>query len=285
MKKIYIEITNTCNLNCAFCLNTNREKAFMNVKNFEEVVLKIKNFTNLVCLHVKGEPLLHPQLMDILWILDKYNLKTNITTNGTLLNEKIDIIKNSSSVRQLNLSLHSSIENDNLNVKKYLEDVYKNIQKLKNTNIIISYRMWNLNKLSNNEKNKIIIEFLSEKYSLPNLDELLKQNEWVKLEDKIFINQDIKFTWPNLKSKILNENGRCLAIKDQIGILVNGDIIPCCIDSEGKIVLGNIFKQELEDVLNSSKAINMKNGFQKNILVEDLCKRCGFLQRLKNKRN
>ena len=93
-KKIYIEITNVCNLKCKFCPDTSRKKAFMSVGEFEHIINKIHNHTNLVALHVKGEPLLHNKLEDILEVLEKYNLKANITTNGTLIKEKMQIIAN-----------------------------------------------------------------------------------------------------------------------------------------------------------------------------------------------
>ena len=284
MKKIYIEITNSCNLNCSFCLNTQREKAFMSIENFEQIIKKVKEYTNLVCLHVKGEPLLHPQLEDILWIIDRHNLKTNITTNGTLLKKNLSIIKKSNAVRQINLSLHSCLENENTNVEEYLNNIYECVKELENTDIIISYRLWNLKDISHNEKNEEIINFLAEKYELEDLKEQMALNEWIKLKDHIFINQDTMFTWPNLNSEIINESGRCLALKNQVAILVDGSVVPCCIDSEGKIVLGNIFENDLENILNSERALKIIDGFEKNIISEELCKRCGFLKRLENKR-
>lgn len=284
MKKIYIEITNSCNLNCSFCLNTQRKKAFMSIENFEQIIKKVKEYTNLVCLHVKGEPLLHPLLEDILWIIDRHNLKTNITTNGTLLKKNLSIIKKSNAVRQINLSLHSCLENENTNVEEYLNNIYECVKELENTDIIISYRLWNLKDISHNEKNEEIIIFLAEKYELEDLKEQMALNEWIKLKDHIFINQDTMFTWPNLNSEIINESGRCLALKNQVAILVDGSVVPCCIDSEGKIVLGNIFENDLENILNSERALKIIDGFEKNIISEELCKRCGFLKRLENKR-
>ena len=121
-KKIYVEITNICNLKCKFCPTTNRNKEFMSLENYEKIIRKIHNYTKLVCLHVKGEPLLHNQLEDILKILEKYNLKANITTNGTLIKEKLEIIKRAKSIRQINFSIHSITQNESLN-KQYLKEV------------------------------------------------------------------------------------------------------------------------------------------------------------------
>ena len=134
-KKIYIEITNICNLHCKFCPDTIRKKEFMTVENFEKIIKKIHNHTNLVCLHVKGEPLLHSDLEMILEILENYNLKANITTNGTLIKDKLEVLKSSKSLRQINFSIHSITQNDIEN-EKYLKDIFESVEELKN--IIIS---------------------------------------------------------------------------------------------------------------------------------------------------
>lgn len=283
MKKVYIEITNSCNLNCDFCKNTNRKKEFMNISDFEKVIKQVKKYTKLVCLHVKGEPLLYPNLKRILEIIEDNNLKVNITTNGILLNSKSDILLNSNSVRQVNISLHSCIENKNIDIVKYMNNIFESVDKLKNK-IIISYRLWNLESLVENKQNVNVINLLSKKYNIENLNELLMKNEWIKFNDNVFLNQDTKFIWPNLNEKVLIENGRCLALKEQFGILVDGSVVPCCIDSEGEIKLGNVFEENLEHIFNSSYTKEILSCFEKRIIKEELCKRCGFLERLENKR-
>lgn len=281
-KKIYIEITNICNLKCKFCPETTRTKQFMGVENFKEVVRKIAKFTNLVCLHVKGEPLLHSNLEELLKILEKYNLKTNITTNGTLLKDKLDIIKNSKSVRQINISLHSSTQNK-LFGKQYLKDIFESVEKLEN--IIISYRLWNLKTIKENDINCEIIQEISDYYNIENLREKLTRNEFLKIRDNIFINQDTEFTWPNIENEPIIENGRCLALKEQIGILVDGTVVPCCLDNNGDIPLGNILEETMEYILNKNKTNEIKRNFENQIITCNLCKTCGFLKRLEEKRN
>lgn len=280
-KKIYIEITNICNLKCKFCPETTRSKQFMSVENFEETVRKIANFTNLVCLHVKGEPLLHSNLEDILKMLEKYNLKVNITTNGTLLKDKLNVIKNSKAVRQINISLHSSMQNELFN-KQYLKDIFESVEKLEN--IIVSYRLWNLKTIKENDINNEIIQEISNYYKLENLKKRLSQNEFLNIRDNIFINQDIQFIWPDVNNETIIEKGRCLALKEQIAILVDGTVVPCCLDNNGDIVLGNILKETLEEILNKQKAIKIKQNFENKVITCNLCKTCGFLKRLEEKR-
>ena len=109
-------------------------------------------------------------------------------------------------------------------------------------------------------------------------------NEFFKVRDNIFINQDVEFTWPDINQKPLLKKGRCLALKEQIAILVDGTVVPCCLDNNGDIPLGNILKESLEDILGNSKSKTIKENFENSIITCDLCKTCGFLERLENKR-
>lgn len=281
-KKIYIEITNCCNLRCKFCPDTNRKKEFMSVDNFEKIIEKIHKYTNLVLLHVKGEPLLHNRLEDILNILEKYNLKANITTNGTLIKDNLEILKRSKVVRQINFSLHSSTQNEEFG-NQYLKYIFESADKLKD--IIISYRLWNLKDIKDNDINLEIIKSLEEYYNIQNLKQRLSENDFLKIKENVFINQDIEFTWPDINKEEIIHSGKCLALKEQIAILVDGTVVPCCLDNNGDIPLGNIFEETIEEILNKPKSITMKKNFQKSIISCELCKTCGFLKRLEDKRN
>lgn len=280
-KKIYIEITNTCNLKCKFCPETEREKQFMTVENFEKIIGKIHNYTKLICLHVKGEPLLHSELEEILKILEKYNLKANITTNGTLIKRRLETIKKCKAVRQINFSIHSVAQNKSLS-KQYLQEIFESVEELEN--IIISYRLWNLQSIKENDINSKIIIEMEKYYNIQNLKQQLIENDFIKIKDNIFINQDIEFTWPNIKKEAIIETGRCLALKEQVAILVDGTVVPCCLDNNGDIPLGNIFEETIEEILKKPKSINIKKNFENNVITCKLCKTCGFLKRLENKR-
>lgn len=281
-KKVYVEITNVCNLNCKFCPDTTRNKQCISLENFEEIIKKICKHTNLVCLHVKGEPLLHNELEGILRVLEKYNLKTNITTNGTLIKEKLNIIKKSKSVRQINFSIHSIMQNNNID-NKYLQNIFKSVDELKD--IIVSYRLWNLKNIKENDINTQIVDEIERYYNISNLKQKLIENEFIKIRENLFINQDTEFVWPNINNDVIIEKGRCLALKEQIAILVDGTVVPCCLDNNGDIPLGNIYNQTLNEILNDKKSIIIKENFSKGIITCGLCKTCGFLQRLEIKRN
>ena len=278
--KIYIEITNICNLKCEFCLETKREKKFMNLVEFEMIINKIKDYTDLILLHVKGEPLLHPNLKEILDICDKNNIKVNITTNTTLLKDKINILADSKSVRQLNLSIHD-LEQNKIDETNRLIEVVDTVKEIRNLNdkIIISYRLWNMNQIGENDKNLIFLKILENKYEISNLYEKCLKNNFVELNKNIFLNQDIVFEWPNLDNNIISETGKCYGLKNQIAILVNGDVVPCCLDTNGDIILGNIFESDLEMILTNEKSQKIINGFNNSKLVEELCKRCDFIKK------
>ena len=276
-KKIYVEITNICNLSCSFCSIDNRVKEKITVDNFEQVLKKIDNYTDYLYLHVKGEPLLHPQLKELLDLCLKYNKQVNITTNGTLLKDKLDSI-NHPAIRQINISLHSENNKDN-----YLQEVFDTVNKLDNK--IVVYRFWLLKDNNLNEKSTKIVESIKKYYELsPEIVDKLNKDKHIKIVNNIYVDKNIEFIWPDLDNNYYNDKGTCYALKDQIAILVDGTIVPCCLDSSGVINLGNIYKDNLEDVLNSKRVLRMKQGFCNRKVTEELCKHCSFKDRLeKNK--
>ncbi|MBQ3145718.1 MAG: SPASM domain-containing protein [Clostridia bacterium] len=208
-------------------------------------------------------------------------MQANITTNGTLIDKNIDLIKNTKAVRQINFSIHSIMQNKNLN-KQYLNNIFESERQLED--VIISYRLWNLKSIKENDINSQIIKEIENYYGIQNLKQQLMENEYIKIKENVFINQDIEFTWPDINKKEIIQKGRCLGLKEQIAILVDGTVVPCCLDNNGDIPLGNIFKEDLEDILSNTKTITIKKNFENSIITCKLCKTCGFLERLENKR-
>ena len=279
-KKIYVEITNSCNLKCSFCPEGKRAKEFITLENFKHIINEIKSYTNLIALHVKGEPLLHPNLKEILDVCKENNILVNITTNATLLEKNLDILINNSSVRQLNLSLHSITKNENTDKYKfseYINNVIKCSKEiLEKSNIIISYRLWNLENLEENSENYQILNSLECAFSVENLMEIAKKEKFVKLGENVFLNQDFEFVWPSLEKEELSCTGTCWGLRNQAAILVNGDVVPCCLDENGEILLGNIFETSFENIIESEFSKEIIKGFEENKIIHKLCKRCGF---------
>ena len=221
-QKVYIEITNRCNLSCKFCPKNIRNYEDMTPERFEYILKQVKEYTNLIYLHVKGEPLIHPNLKEIFDICDKYNMMVNLTTNGTMLKNRLDILMNFKCLRQINISIHSAVENNKSNdeITKYINEVCECVDKLKEK-CIISYRLWNVNSIEENKHNKVALDILAEKYNIPMLYKQAKENNYLELEKNIFLNQDIEFKWPNINDEIITNCGTCLGLKKQIAILVN----------------------------------------------------------------
>ncbi len=249
----------------------------MTKEQFKEVIEKVKDSVESVFLHIKGEPLLNKDLEDILKICEDAKLDVNITTNAFLLEEKKEILVKSNALRQLNISMHSIEENklNNISQKEYVDKVIKAAKYIdKNSKCIISYRLWNLEEINKVEKDRCIIEKLENEYGIKIVENL--KGNYLKLREKTYINLDTIFVWPSLENKIISKCGSCYGLRSQIGVLVDGTVVPCCLDNDGDIALGNIFKESLEDILNSKRAQKIYNGFMTGKLVEPLCQRCGF---------
>lgn len=271
-KKIYIEITNNCNLKCSFCSEVKRKRRFMTTEEFENILIKIKDYTDYIYLHIKGEPLLHPNIIEFLHLADKYNLKVNLTTNGTLFSKVAKELSGCNSLRKINFSLHSENSLDN-----YCEEIFKNVELLKDK--IIIYRLWTLKNNQLDSKSQEIVNKIRKYYNLPQetVDKIYTSNN-IKIKSTIYVDKDNEFSWPEVTTH--KSSGYCYALKTQIGILVDGTVVPCCLDSNGVVNLGNIFKESLEEIINSEKYISLKKSFQDRKPCEKLCQSCTFKERL-----
>lgn len=277
-KKIYIEITNNCNLSCSFCSIDKRVKETLSLEKLEKLLVNINDYTDYVYLHVKGEPLLHPQFKKVLDLCLKYNKQVNITTNGTLLKERVKELRHPS-VRQINISLHS--ENKKIN---YLQDIFETIDKLKDK--IVIYRFWTMDNGFLNKQSTEIVNKLTKYYNLsPKIVEKINTDNHIKIRENLYVDKADKFAWPNLENDYYSEVGICYALKDQLAILVDGTVVPCCLDSDGVINLGNIYKESLEKIINSKRYQTMKINFSNRKACEELCKHCSFKDRLLTNKN
>ncbi|TJX14187.1 radical SAM protein [Tissierella creatinini] len=279
-KKVYIEITNLCNLKCEFCPTTNRSPRFMIIEEFMKILDEVKSYTGHIYLHIKGEPLMHPNIGEFLDIANENGLHVNLTTNGTFIANCREVLLNKPSLRQINISLHSLDQNQwYLNQEDYMDNILDFIEEAKDNKIIVALRLWNLSsqKDDNLQKNGYILNRLKEIFNLNfSLIEEFKTKRGIKLSERLYLNEDMEFIWPSLENDIYEEKGFCYGLRDQLGILVDGTVVPCCLDGDGIISLGNIHKTSLEEILNSQRALDIYNGFSNRNAVEDLCKKCGY---------
>lgn len=284
-KKVYIEITNVCNLSCNFCPKTKRKLKFMNSEEFSHIIKEVKPYTDHIYFHLMGEPTLNEDIEYFLEESYKNDLKVNLTTNGTILSKVSDKLIKAKSLRQINISLHSFEANEkSVELEEYINNVTGFINNAtENSNIICSIRLWNMDNedlKGANGLNNDILKMLEKNLQLDfSLGEKLQESKDVKLKEKVYLNMAEKFQWPDADRTTLGEEVFCYGLRNQIGILVDGTVVPCCLDSEGTINLGNIFEESFKDILESKRAKNIFEEFSNRKAVEDLCKKCGYATR------
>lgn len=284
-KKIYIEITNICNLSCSFCPKTSRNQEFMSREKFESIIKEINPLTEYLYFHLMGEPLLHPELDKLLSIAEKYNKKVVITTNGTLISKRQDVLLKSKAIYKIVFSLHSFEANSSeISIEEYLSNIISFCKSANNTNIITAMRLWNFDKneiKGENTLNDEILEVISKEFDIekPNNDKLIG-NRGLKLSDRIYLQTAQRFEWPDKNKDIITDKIFCYGLRDHFGIQVDGTVVPCCLDNNGEIPLGNIFKEKINSIIESEKAQNIFNGFSNRQACEELCKRCDFVTKL-----
>lgn len=282
-KKFYIEITNVCNLACSFCPQTRRQAEFMKIETFSKILDQIKPHTDYIYFHVKGEPLLHPKIDKFLDLSYEKGFKVNITTNGTLINKVKDKILMKPALRQINLSMHSFDGNEGYDNKEdYINNILSFVKEARDkTDVIISLRLWNLEQdnAANlaNKRNRELLEVIEKEFNLTyKIEEKVTPGSGVKIADRVYLNQDHEFEWPDLKEEEDDGNGFCYGLRNQVAILVDGTVVPCCLDGEGVINLGNINKTHFSEIVESERANNIFDGFSRREAVEELCRKCGY---------
>lgn len=285
-KKVYLEITNVCNLKCDFCPETKRKAEFISEAAFEQILDQIKPFTDYIYLHVKGEPLLHPNFGRLLDISYEKGFKVNITTNGTLIDKAADTLIAKPAVRQINFSLHSFDGNQKeISKAAYIDSILNfSSRAIAESNIIISLRLWNLDSalLAENQRkrNLAIMHKIEEYFKLPYaIQGNLSETKALKLCEQVYLNLDYEFKWPDLQEEEDFNKGTCFGLRQQVAILVDGTVVPCCLDGEGIINLGNINEDKFADIISGKRAESIRLGFCNHKIAEELCRKCGYRKR------
>lgn len=284
-KKVYIEVTSVCNLACSFCPPTERKANFSKLDDFCKTLDQIKPHTNHIYLHVKGEPLLHPKIDELLDISHAKGFKVNITTNGTLIAKNKHKLLGKPALRQMNFSLHSFDGHEGSTDREgYLRDILAFVREAAEHRIIFSFRLWNLtlDNATNLERmrNRQTLEIIEKEFQLDyRIEEKVVPGSGVKIADRIYLNQDHEFQWPSLAAPEDDGKGFCHALRSHSAILVDGTVVPCCLDGEGVINLGNIHDTAFSEIVEGERASRLVEGFSRRVAVEELCRRCGYRQR------
>lgn len=278
--KVYIELTNICGLKCSFCPPKTNPTKTLSLQEFNYILKEVSPYTKDIALHVMGDPLVVKNLHEYLNLALKYDIKVHITTTGYFLKKMFYPVLVHPAIKQINFSLNSYNKNDlTKSFEEYIDPIVQ-FCKYKNTHrrdLFINLRLWNMDDFKSEELfNKKVFEFLNKYFTFD-----IKQCDYktpFRLENKVLIHFDNYFEWPSLRSKNYTD-GYCHGLSSQMAILADGTVVPCCLDCDGNINLGNIYKNKLEEILSCEKVKNIIEGFKKNIAFDDFCKKCTYKHR------
>lgn len=273
--RCYIEITNTCNLDCHFCPKHNRARRQLSAEEFSLLTDKIQGKVCFLYFHLMGEPLLHPLLPQFITMAREKGFKTVLTSNGTLLHRAMNLLN--ALPHKIQLSLHSHESNDKGELPNYINEVmtFSTQAAAKGTCIVL--RLWNQG--GRDKENEQVMRLIEKYVPKP----WKERPDGFRLCDNLYLEFDRKFEWPSIlheKDEITSihtsnkQEVFCKALIKQIGVLADGSLVPCCLDHNGDVVLGNLLQQSLEEILASPRAIDMMKGFQHHIATEKLCQNC-----------
>lgn len=283
--RCYIEITNTCNLNCDFCPKHHRRKRQLSAEEFNLITDKVRGKVCFLYFHLMGEPLLHPLLPQFVRMANEKGFKTVLTSNGTLLHRCLPLLD--ALPHKIQLSLHSHESNARGELASYMQEVMIFSMQAAEKGTCMVLRLWNQG--GRDQENEEVMRLIEQYVPKP----WKERPDGFRLADHLYLEFDRKFEWPtageksekNLKDESENESGEesskkekkqlfCKALIKQIGVQSDGSLVPCCLDHDGDVVLGNLLNQSLEEILASPRAQALIDGFKHHTASEKLCQNC-----------
>lgn len=249
----------------------------MNVNQFSDIVSQIKPHTGFVYFHVKGEPLIHPDLEQFLTICYENQLRVNLTTNGILLKKHQNMLLNHPGLRQVNISLHADLPSQ-YDSSDYISSAISFAKLANEKGIYVVFRLWNLDKDNNTDSKSLeIMNYIENAFHLEKpLIESMGGRQSVKISSYVFVGWEQEFEWPSLDHDFVSDIGYCYGMRHQIAILVDGTVVPCCLDCNGEAALGNVFIDGFSNIIQTKRAKAIKHGFENSLAVDELCKHCSF---------
>lgn len=272
-RKVYLEISNVCNLSCAFCPGTKRTPQVMRGPEFSVLLENLQPWTDFLYFHLMGEPLCHPQLELFLRLAGDAGFKVILTTNGTLLRQKQEMLLQSPGLHKVNISLHAFEANDlSMPFEEYLAGCF-DFGKAAEGKKLVSYRLWNGK--GQEKLNAPIVETLGRYFPEP----WVRERKGTRIGQRVYLEYGDKFDWPDLTAEDGGEKVFCYGLRDQLGVLCDGRVVPCCLDHEGDLTLGNLLEMPMEAILESPRAKAIFDGFSNGHAAEELCRKCGYARR------
>ena len=272
-RKIYLEISNICNLSCRFCPGTKRKAGRMTEEVFRTLLPKLRPYTDFLYFHLMGEPLLHPELERFLQLAGDAGFKVILTTNGTLLKKQQPVLLAAEGLHKINISLHAFEANDlAVPFEEYLADCFAFGKAMEGKKLTV-YRLWNQG--GEDKQNDTILQKMERYFPRP----WVVERHGTRIGERVYLEYGDKFDWPDLNAPEGSEKVFCYGLRDQLGVLWDGTVVPCCLDHEGDLALGNLLAQDMEQILSSSRAKAIFEGFSHRNAPEELCRKCGYARR------
>ena len=285
-RRAYVEISNVCNLQCRFCPPVEREKQVMPATEFERLAPELAALVDEVCLHLMGEPLNHPEIARVLDACEQQALPVNLTTNGLLLTgERADLALRKI-VRQVNVSVHSFAGNfPDRDPAPYLERVLRFVRRAlaERPDLYVNLRLWDVGDAAAETADAGVRAGLAAAFGVPMTPLDLRRRKARPLAGRVAAHFDSRFTWPSPALPERTRQGFCHGLGSHFGVLADGTVVPCCLDKEAALALGNARGAPLAAALKGERARRMRAGFARGELVEDLCRRCPFVERFDGK--
>jgi len=270
--RVYVEITNRCNMNCSFCHGHSRPLRQMQPEEFSHILDQLTGVTEYIYYHLMGEPLTHKQLPLFLSMAKERGFRSIITTNGTLLPTRGTELL-SAGLHKISISIHSFEGEDPSDHEQYLSGVAQFAKDAVSIGTIVVFRLWN--KGCDDGRNDSALSFLRSC-----IDGEWKENSrGFRIKQNCYLEYGERFEWPDMGADDLGENVFCYGLRDHFGILCDGTVVPCCLDSEGTIALGNIFREDIGLILQTPRSEAIRHGFDCRKASEELCRRCGYARR------
>lgn len=270
--RVYVEITNLCNRNCSFCPGTVRTGMQMTTEQFRIAAGKLVGVTKYLYYHLMGEPLTHPSLPAMIRIASELGFKSAITTNGTLLPSRGQALIDAG-VYKVNLSVHSFEEGTEESYVNYIRGCLDFAAKAADAGVLVVLRLWNQG--YDGGRNQMTVDLIRDAFSEP----WKEGPRGIRLREKVYLEYGDRFEWPDLQADDRGQQVFCYGLRDHFGILCDGTVVPCCLDREGAIALGNIFREDIPEILGSPRAKAMADGFSCRKATEELCRKCGYARR------
>ena len=256
----------------------------MDLDLFREIVKQVAPLTELICLHLMGEPLVHPELPAMVEICEEYQTNIFLVTNGVLMRpDKFELLLHPR-FYQINFSLHSYFDNfPEQEGSRYLQRIFDFSERamIERPQLYLNYRLWNLQQpRSDSKANKSLLERVAERFDFTVPEVMnVRDKKSFRVKGRLYLHFDTEFIWPALDLPVLGERGTCYGLRSHFGILVDGTVVPCCLDKEAAIPLGNINQTPVTEILASPRSSAIVKGFQEKRLVESLCQRCQYIER------